>query len=126
MPADENVVSCLALVNLLLSVALPSSSLVTLAVSIPHWVVKPDSLSLDDDRLREDYYCEALAFSRHAILDVEEETMKPEKAIEATRNAGIGPSTMKMKQWYQGHDRVSDQKAPTGTERSIILSTRTN
>ena len=23
-----------------------------------------------------------------------------------------------MKQWYQGHDRVSDQKAPTGTERA--------
>ena len=23
---------------------------------------------------------------------------------------------MKMKQWYQGHDRVSDQKAPTGTK----------
>ena len=25
-------------------------------------------------------------------------------------------SNMKTKQWYQGHDRVSDQKAPTGTE----------
>ena len=44
--------------------------------------------------------------------------MKPEKATEAPSNAGIDPSTMKMKQWYQGHDRVSDQKAPTGTERA--------
>ena len=68
---------------------------------------------------REDYYYEALAFSRHTInLDFDEETMKPEKATEAPRNAGTGPSTMKMKQWYQGHDRVSDQKAPTGTERA--------
>ena len=25
---------------------------------------------------------------------------------------------MKMKQWYQGHDRVSDQKAPAGTDRA--------
>ena len=25
---------------------------------------------------------------------------------------------MKMKQWYQKHNRVSDQKAPTGTDRA--------
>ena len=90
-----------------------------MAVSIPHWVVKSDRLSQDEDSLREDYYYEALAFSRHTInLEFDEETMKPEKATEAPRNAGIDPSTMKMKQWYQGHDRVSDQKAPTGTDRA--------
>ena len=44
--------------------------------------------------------------------------MKPEKASEAPRNARIDPNTMKMKRWYQGHDRVSDQKVPTGTDRS--------
>ena len=57
--------------------------------------------------------------------------MKPEKATKAPRNAGIDPSTMKMKQWYQGQnrvsdksqwqwpdDRVSDKKAPTGTDRA--------
>ena len=88
--------------NLLLSVALPSSSLVTMAVSIPHWVVK--SLSQDEDSLREDYYYEALAFSRHTInLEFDEETMKPEKATEAPRNAGMDPSTLKMKQCYQRH-----------------------
>ena len=27
---------------------------------------------------------------------------------------------MKMKKWYPGHDRVSDQKAPTGTARAPI------
>ena len=42
---------CLALMNLLPSVAPPSSSLVTIAVSVPHWVVKSDSLSQDEDSL---------------------------------------------------------------------------
>ena len=105
----------LALMNLLLRVALPYSSFVTVAVSIPLWFVKSDRLSPDADRPREDYYYEAPAFSRHTI---NLETMKPEKATEAPRNAGIDPSTMKMKQWYQGYDRVSDQKAPTGTDRA--------
>ena len=45
---------CLALMSFLLGVALPSPCLVTVAVSIPHCVVKSDRLSLDDDRLRED------------------------------------------------------------------------
>ena len=40
------------------------------------------------------------------------------RRTEAPRSAGIDTSTMKMKQWYQGHDRVSDQKAPTGTDRA--------
>ena len=79
---------CLALTNLLLRVAPTSSSFVTTAVSI-------DRLSLDDDRLRQDYYYEALAFSRHSVnLELDEETMKPEKATEAPRNSGIDPSTI--------------------------------
>ena len=82
--------------NLLLCVALPSSSFVTMAVSTPYWVVKSDRLSRDEDRLRKDYYYEAVAFSRHTIiLEFDEETMKPEKAGEAPRTAGIDPSTMK-------------------------------
>ena len=123
---------CLALMNPLLSVAPPSSSFVTMAASIPHCVMKSDRWSLDDDRLREDYYYEALAFSRHSInLELDEEIMKPEKATKAQRNSGIDPSTMKMMQWYQGqdrlsdkskwqlpHNRVSDKKAPTGTDRA--------
>ena len=76
-------------------------------------------LSPDEDRLREDYFYEILAFSRRTInLEFDEETAKPEKATEASRNAGIDPSTMKMKPWYQGHDRASDQKTPTGTDRA--------
>ena len=87
---------CLALMNLLISVAHPSSSFVTMAVSIPHCVVKPDRLSLDDDRLREDYYFEALAFPRHNInLELDEEIMKPEKATMAPRNSETDPSNMR-------------------------------
>ena len=105
---------CLAVVNFLLCVPPPSSGLVTMAVSIPHCVVKSGRLSLDDDCLRE-----ALAFSRHTIdLEFDDETMRPEKATEAPRNAGIDPSTVVMKQWYRKHNRVSDQKAPTGTNRA--------
>ena len=58
---------CLALMNLLLSVATPSSSFVTMAVSIPHCVVTSDRMSPEEDRFREDWYHEALAFSRHTI-----------------------------------------------------------
>ena len=69
-----------------------------MAILTPHWVVNSDRLSPEEHRLREDYYCEALAFSRHTIdLEFNEETMRPEKATEAPRNAGIDPSTVKMK-----------------------------
>ena len=65
--------------NFLLSVALPSSSLVTMAMSTPRWVVNSDRLSPEEDRPREDYYYEALAFFRHTIdLELNEETMRPE------------------------------------------------
>ena len=43
--------------------------------------------------------------------------MKPEKATMTRRNAGINPSTMKMTNWYQGSDRVSDKNSLTGTDR---------
>ena len=127
---------CLALMILLLSVAHPSSSFVTMAVSIPHCVVKSDSLSQDEDRLREDFCYEAPAFSRHSInLELDEEIMKTEKATKAPRNSGIDPRIMKMRQRYQGQDRlsdksqwqlprirVSDKKAPTGTDRASHLA----
>ena len=70
--------------------------------------------------------------ARHSVdLERDEEIMKPEKATMAPRNSGIDPCTMKMKQWYQGQDRlsdksqwqwpvnrVSDNKAATGTNRA--------
>ena len=81
---------CLALMIFLLGVAPFLLAFVTTAVSIPHWVVKSDRLSQDEDRLREDYYYEALAFSRHSInVELDEDIMKPEKATEAPRYSGI-------------------------------------
>ena len=74
---------CLALMNLLLSVAPPSSSFMTLAVSKPQCDVNSDRLSSEEDHLREDYYYEALALSRH--LEFDEETTKPKKATEAPK-----------------------------------------
>ena len=112
-PSDENVVSVFGSCEPFALCCTPFFELCDHGVvSIPHWVVKSDRLSPDDDRLLEDYCHKALAFSRHTFnLEFDEETMKPEKA---PRNAGIDPSTMKINQWYLGHDRVSDQKAPTG------------
>ena len=84
---DENVVSVFGPYEpFCFCVAHPSSSLVTMAILIPHWVVNSDRFSPEEDRLREDYYYEAIAFSRHTIdLEFDEETMKPEKATEAPR-----------------------------------------
>ena len=88
-------------------------------VSTPHWVVKSDRLSPDNDRVCEDHFDEALTLSRNTVnLEFDEETMKREQASEAPRNAGQHPSTMKVKQWYQRRDRVSDKKAPTETDRA--------
>ena len=58
----------------------------------------------------EDYYYEALAFSRHSItLGLGEENMKPETFVMTSRNSGINPTTMKIKRWYPEQDRASDK-----------------
>ena len=80
---------------------------------------------------REDYYYEALAFSRHNIdLEIDEENMKPERPTKAEEDAGKDPSTMNTRKWYQeptrksdgsqlpSSSRASDTRAPTGTDRT--------
>ena len=97
---------CLALMNFLFSIAPPSSSFVPMAVLKPRCVES------------EDYYHEALAFCRPSInLELDEENMKPEKATMAPIKAGIIPTTVKMKKWYQEPDRASDENSLTGTDR---------
>ena len=56
--------------------------------------------------------------------------MKPERPTKAPENAGIDPSTIKMKKWYQeptrksddsqlpSSSRASDTRASTGTDRT--------
>ena len=66
----------------------------------------------------EDYYYEALAFSRRSInLELDEENMRPEKSALTPRISGINPSTMKMKRWYPEQDRASDLTSLTGLDR---------
>ena len=66
----------------------------------------------------EDYYYEALAFSRRSInLERDEENMRPEKSALTPRISGINPSTMKMKRWYPEQDRASDLTSLTGLDR---------
>ena len=123
---------CLALMNLLFRVAPPSSCFVTMAKLTPHCVVKSDNGhwtmtgSVKTTFMKLSHYLDTAS-----IWSSMSESMKPEKATKAPRNAGIDPSTMKMKQWYQGQNRVidksqwqwpddlvSDKKAPTGTDRA--------
>ena len=83
----------------LLSVAPLSSSFVTMASSKQSGVERVNRWTRNADQRREDCYYEALAFSPHSIdLELDEENVKPEKAAKAPENAGIDPSTMKMKE----------------------------
>ena len=59
-PTDENVVSVFGSYEPVCIVSRSSSSsLVTVAILIPHWVVNSDRLSPEEGRLREDYCYEA-------------------------------------------------------------------
>ena len=52
---------------------------------------------------------EALALSGHNInLVSDEENMNPQKITRTPENAGIDPSTMKMKKWYLEPTREDD------------------
>ena len=62
----------------------------------------------------EEYYFEALAFSRRSInLEPDEENMKPEKSAMTPRSSGINPSTMNMEKWYPKQDRTSEKTSLT-------------
>ena len=76
----------------------PSSSFVTISLSKPAGVDKVNRWTRNATQRREHYYFDALAFSGQNInLVFDEETMKPGRLTKAPENAGIDPSTMKMK-----------------------------
>ena len=78
------------------------------------------------DRHLEDYYHKALAFSRHSInLELDEETMKPEKATEAPRNSGMDPGTMKMKPMVPETRSRERQEGTHWNGQSILSRTGT-
>ena len=92
--------------NLLFSIASPSSKFAIMAVLKPRRVET------------EYYYYEASTFSlRKITLELDEENMKPEKSAMTPRKSGINPSTMKMWRWYQDQDRASDTTVLTGSDR---------
>ena len=73
---------CLALMTIFLYV-----SVVTMALLRPIGVGRVNRWTRDADQRREDFYCEALASSRHNVdLVFDEETMKPEKLTKAAEN----------------------------------------
>ena len=76
------------------------------------------------DQRRENYYYEALGFSRHNIdLVFVEEHMKAESLTKAPENAGMDPTIMKMKTWYQEPTRESDDsQLPSSSRASDALS----
>ena len=79
-----------------------SPSFVTVSSSKPIGVGRVNRWTRNSAQRFENYYYEALAFSRHNIdLVFDEEIMKPERLTEASDDAGIDPSTMRVSTWNQ-------------------------
>ena len=72
-------------------------------------------------------YYESLAFSQQNINWVfDEETMKPERLIEAPENAGIDPSTMRVSKWYPETTREDDDSHFSSSNRVSDVLTGTH
>ena len=97
---------CLALMTLLLHTALPSCSFVTMASLKPNGIERVKRWTRKSvQRREEDYFMKLLrSLDTRIDLELDEESMKPEKAPEAPKNARRDPITMNMKKWYQGQN----------------------
>ena len=86
--------------------------------SLPSGVRRMNRWTRNAEQRRENFYYEALAFSRHNNNLVFEENMKPERPTMAPENAGIDPSTMRISRWYQESTREDDRVSDfAGAER---------
>ena len=101
---------CLALMTPIPSVSQPFFSIfVTMSLSKPIGVVRVNTWTRMLTSAVKNYYYEALGFSRHNIdPECDEEHMKAERLTKAPENAGMDPSTMKMKTSYQEPTREGD------------------
>ena len=101
---------CLFLMTIFLGVSPFSPSFGTMSSSLPSGVRRVNRWTRRlVERRRENYYYDALAFSRHNIDVVsDEESMKPEKLRRAPEYAGISPSTMRVSKWNQESTREDD------------------
>ena len=104
-----------------------SPSFVTMSSSKPIGVCRVNRWTKNADQRREDYYYDALVFSRHNIdLVFDEENMEPEKLEKAPKNAGIDPSTMRVSKCYRESTREDDDLHLSSSSRVSDVITGTN
>ena len=118
---------CLVLTTIFLSVSPFSHSLVAMSSLALSGVHRMNRLAEKAEHRLENFYYEALPFSRHDInLEFHEENLKPERLTKAPGYASIDPSTMRICKWYQESTREDDDphspssirvKELTGAER---------
>ena len=93
--------------------------------SLPSGVRRMNRWTRNAEQRRENFYYEALAFSRHNNDLVFEENMKPERLTMAPENAGIDPSTMRISRWYQESTREDDDPhSPSSKSRERLCWSR--
>ena len=104
-----------------------SPGLVTMSSSKPIGVGRVNRWTRNSAERLENYFYEALAFSRHNTnLVFDEESMNPERPTEALENAGIDPSTMRVSKWYQETTREDDDSHFSSSSRVSDFLTGTN
>ena len=114
---------CLVLMTIFLSVSLFYPSFVTMSSSAPGGVRRVNRWTRNAEQRRENFYVEALAFSRHNTnLVLDEENMKPERLTNAPENAGIDPRTMRVSNWYQESTREDDDPHSPSSNRVSDLT----
>ena len=95
-----------------------SPSFVIMSSSAPSGVRRANRWTRNAEQRRENFYYEALAFSRQNVnLVFDEENMKSERLTKAPENAGIDPSTMRISIRYQASTREDDDPHSPSSNR---------
>ena len=103
-----------------------SPSVVPMSLTKPTGVHRLTRWTQNAERQREDYYSDALVFSRHNIDFVfDDENMEPEQLTRAFENADIDPSTMRVSKWHQEPVPKDDDSQSPSTTRVSDVVTRT-
>ena len=120
----ENLMFVVGSLTMFVSVFHLSLSFVTMLSSKPIGIHRVNRWTRDSAQRFENYYYEALAFSRHNIDQVfDEESMKPEKLTKAPENAVIDPSSMRVSKWYLEPTREDDDPyVPSSTRVSDVVT----
>ena len=90
--------------------------------SKPTGVCRVNRWTKNTDQRREDYYYDALVFSRnHIDLVFDEENMEPVKLERTPKNAGIDPSTMRVSKRYRESTREGDYTSSASTSSPVSI-----